>query len=180
MKKILLCLSPLVFLSACASLSEDECRGGDWRAIGYQDGKIGRYPTYLSEHAEACSEYGIAPNQSLWMQGRAEGLKHYCTVENAYRKGRNGTALNGVCSRNLSALEAANDHGFEYYKIGRKIARIESEIEEIERTLDQHLEDGVISPEEMWHREGLRRDLRRLERDVQELIREQRQYAELP
>ena len=59
---ILLALLSAMILSSCAPLSEDECRAGNWQAIGQADGAEGRDLNYIDQHAEACAEYGVAPD----------------------------------------------------------------------------------------------------------------------
>jgi len=58
-----LAASPLVFLMSCASLNEEACRSGDWATIGYNDGTRGRAESYITEHREACGEFGITPKR---------------------------------------------------------------------------------------------------------------------
>ena len=40
--RYLFLMIPFLALAACASLSESECKGGDWYAIGVEDGANGR------------------------------------------------------------------------------------------------------------------------------------------
>lgn len=114
-----LCLLSLILgLSACASLSEDECRVGDWQGIGYGDGTRGRMVTYFAEHVQSCSKLGIYPSQEQWLRGREQGLQHYCRADNAYRLGKSEYAFNPVCPpQQLDELNHA-------YRTGREYARI--------------------------------------------------------
>ncbi|NNJ66772.1 MAG: DNA repair protein, partial [Boseongicola sp.] len=41
----------LLTLAACASLSEETCRAGDWEQIGFQDGTRGAGPDEIFRHA---------------------------------------------------------------------------------------------------------------------------------
>ena len=45
MKNIIFCLATAGLLASCATLSEEACRQGDWRGIGYVDGTEGRLET---------------------------------------------------------------------------------------------------------------------------------------
>lgn len=124
-------IAPLLLLAACATLSEDECRGGDWFAIGQEDGTEGRKLSFLQQHSEACGEFGVAPDRSAYLQGREAGLKFYCTPDSAFREGRRGSRLSAVCpAGDLARLQRANQRGLDVH-------RIEDEIDDIEREIRQ-------------------------------------------
>ncbi len=126
----------VVALAACATLSEDACRGGNWSDIGLRDGSNGRSPDFIDQHTKACSRYGIAVDQSKWEAGRQQGLKTYCTARNVYREGANGRRLRSVCPIELQdALELANERGLRWHSIGQDIADAEREIRSINRQL---------------------------------------------
>ena len=123
-------------LASCATLSEDACREGDWSKIGFRDGSNGRGPEFLEQHAKACARFEIAVNQSEWEAGRRLGLPHYCTRSNVYREGTRGRWLRPVCpAEQQAALEAANDRGLMWYRIGQDIADAERDIRHINRLL---------------------------------------------
>jgi len=46
-------------VAGCASLSESECRGGDWYAIGIEDGAGGANAARLATHRDACAKYAV-------------------------------------------------------------------------------------------------------------------------
>lgn len=134
--RYLFLLTAALFLSACATLNEDQCRAGNWFDIGVRDGSNGRSSDFIFEHAKACNEFGIAPRAAPWRKGRIEGLKQYCTVSNAYRIGQRGQHLNPVCTGdNLLRLERANDRGLRWHDIQRRIRDAEREISEINSEL---------------------------------------------
>ena len=127
---------PFILLASCATLSEEQCRGGNWYDIGLQDGKAGRTADYLGKHAKACSKFGIAPNQSQWEDGRQDGLPLYCRPAQAWREGAKGRSLSPVCpAESLERLEQANWRGRTYHRIGQDIAEAEREIASINHTL---------------------------------------------
>ncbi len=135
MKYILLLLAPLV-LAACATLSEDQCRAGDWRAIGQNDGSNGRKPDFIIQHAKACNKIGIAPVRAAWEDGRQEGLTLYCRPRRAYEEGAKGKKLSPVCPiENLSRLERANDRGLTWHRIGQDISEAQGDIRTINAEL---------------------------------------------
>ncbi len=159
----------LVLLGGCASLSESECRQGDWRAIGAEDGRDGRDRARLGEHRQACVEYGIAPDEPAYLAGRDEGLRTYCTAGNGFRVGSAGSAYAGVCP---PLLEGAFLHAFEN---GRELHGLRSAVEEVGRRIDEderelrrvedelrYLERAVNETQDADRRRDLVRDLRRL------------------
>ncbi len=136
MRFLVLTLLALSMLAACASLSEDECRAGNWREIGQKDGADGRTADYIRTHVKACADYGIRPNAILWEQGRQEGLKVYCTVSNAYREGTRGHRLAPVCpAEDLARLARANAQGLELFDLKSEIRDTEHEIRDLRTEL---------------------------------------------
>lgn len=97
-----------VALSGCASLSENECRTADWRGIGLQDGLQGKTLGELEEHRRACAEYTIAVSERPYLDGREEGLREFCRLDNAFRVGLNGQKYLGVCPPAWTPTSAAS------------------------------------------------------------------------
>lgn len=123
-----------VFLGACATLSEDACRSGDWFSIGAADGARGRESDYLANHAKACADYGITPDRAEWEAGRQQGLRTYCTPETVYEEGRRGRSLSPVCpAADIERLERANETGLAYHRIEQRIDRLERDLFDISR-----------------------------------------------
>lgn len=90
-----------VGLSGCATLSRDECRQGDWASIGQRDGATGYPPSRIQQHAEACSNFGIAHNAAAYKAGWDRGIVLYCTPENGFETGRKNESYHGLCPANL-------------------------------------------------------------------------------
>lgn len=84
-------------VSSCATMSQEECLRGDWRAVGYGDGVDGRAMSRIDDHAKACAKTGVTPDLALYTEGREEGLKRYCTEMNGFRVGREGHSYAHVC-----------------------------------------------------------------------------------
>ena len=120
--KRLVIIGGIYFLSACATLSKQECMIGDWQAIGYNDGVAGYAADRLASHTKACSKASITPDYQLWERGRQLGLKQYCTVTSAYNIGRRGQKLNNVCPITLAnSLQVANQKGLDYYSLDSQL-----------------------------------------------------------
>ena len=94
--------------TGCATLNESEWRNADWRTIGFEDGARGASASRIGEHREACAGHDIAPDLTAYRQGRDEGLRQYCRVQNGFRLGEQGKAYTGVCPEDVeSAFQAA-------------------------------------------------------------------------
>jgi len=86
---------------SCATLSEDQCMTGDWAGIGYGDGANGYGTGRFGDHVKACEKYGVVPDQSVYMTGRARGLTVYCQPDRGFQVGRQGGSYGGVCPSSL-------------------------------------------------------------------------------
>lgn len=119
----------LVGLASCASLSEEQCREGDWASIGYADGLKGRPQTRLSDHFEACGDYGIRPDPTAYGTAWARGVEVYCQPGNGFEVGRRGRPYKGVCPSHLEG-------GFlQSYRIGLGLHEREEALEDAEDDL---------------------------------------------
>jgi len=107
-------------LAGCATLSTDECSTGDWQKIGVQDGNDGRTLDRFSRHASACKLDKTETSRNLYISGRQEGLKVYCTTVRGYREGALGQTYNGVCPAGTSAQFLKG------YELGKRIHEIEA------------------------------------------------------
>ena len=165
-------LLPLL-LAACASLTEKECRAGDWREIGRKDGAAGVPLTELSRHREACAEHGVAPDTAQYREGHAAGLKSYCTPAGGYLAGRRGDSYREVCPA------GAGEKAFlDAFRHGREVHALILEIRDLRRNLDD-LEmaamSGDYAPEDRtqlrFRAEEVGRRLRLREWDLERLDR---------
>ena len=116
----------LIFYVSCASMNEEECKNGNWNAIGIKDGINGSALNQYKKHEEACSKYGVSVDLAEYKNGRNEGLQTYCTPENGYEIGSNGKKYYNVCS---------NQKFNKNYKLGRKVYELESEIHKLENEI---------------------------------------------
>jgi hypothetical protein len=143
-RTLMLSLACVTLLSACSSLSEDECRVGDWYGIGFGDGTAGKSLDELQEHREACADYGIAPNLDAYIDGRNRGLAQYCRPGSGYRQGVAGHEYDGVCTGpgELAFIEAFNAglrvHALKVEKkdLEREISHNDSRIDDIIDEID--------------------------------------------
>lgn len=135
-----------LLLSGCATLTETQCRSGDWQGIGLRDGANGRSSDFFLEHAKACADYGITPDRVAWTAGRAQGLTLYCTPRNAWEQGSEGKLLRPVCE-NAAALQSAHRRGLRYHHAVQEIRSLQRRIGEIDAEIAS-LPDGdpMIGP----------------------------------
>lgn len=91
-----------LLLAGCASLppinpmTAEQCAAIDWAGVGRDDGARGAPSTELARHVGHCP--GLPPqSQAAWAEGRAQGLRVFCTPESGYALGRAGREYHGVC-----------------------------------------------------------------------------------
>ncbi len=140
MKQIAVLAASLV-LVACASkpsVSEFQCKAGDWETIGYRDGAQGFQSTRLLSHQEACGEYAIVPNREGYMAGWHSGVQQFCNPENGFSMGQEGKRDNGVCQGDLRApFVAAYEDGRRLYQAQRDVNLIVKQLNSYHQRLDQ-------------------------------------------
>lgn len=126
----------LLALSGCASLDENECRTADWRDLGRKDGRHGYPQSRLAEHHEACIVHGIRPDEKRYAEGRQEGLRIYCVLDNAVREGLAGRRYEGVCSSGIDRdFSDLNDAALRVYSARNEIDSTDSLITNLENEM---------------------------------------------
>ena len=66
MRKLALVL--LLLASACASMSESECRSADWYALGERDGLFGS-PARIDTYAFQCQRFNLQAAADRYLDG---------------------------------------------------------------------------------------------------------------
>lgn len=138
-------LLTLLVLSACASLSKEECLAADWYTIGVEDGSRGYAVSRIGAHRKACAEVGVQPDMARYSEGRSFGLQSFCTRERGYSEGENGRSYRGVCPPHLEPIFMQGYlAGQDVYRVKKDIRRLEGElagvrkeVAEIRENLDQ-------------------------------------------
>jgi hypothetical protein len=151
----------LVFwLAGCASISEEQCRSGDWYGIGWLDGSRGLPPDRLASHQKACGEYGLSVDGEAYRKGREAGLQVFCTPENGLAQGKSGQAFRPVCPGSSSrAYQRAFELGHEIWMVQKSITELEKKREDLEAVI---LDDS--QPKDV--RKDALEELRRIEDDL--------------
>ncbi|MBL4580496.1 MAG: DUF2799 domain-containing protein [Gammaproteobacteria bacterium] len=119
-----------VMLSACAAMSEEECRYSDWTAVGYEDGADGRSSDRFGDYRRACADHSITPDFQAWQAGREQGSIEYCQPLRGFQLGESGGYYSGVCSSNLEPVFLdAFRLGAELYSLRSNLSAIASRAE---------------------------------------------------
>ncbi|AMK79187.1 MULTISPECIES: DUF2799 domain-containing protein [Methylomonas] len=147
-----------VSLSGCATLSQQDCLRGDWFGVGVQDGRSGATADLLHDHQKACSEYGIAVNNSQYFAGREQGINEYCRIENAFNEGLAGHDYRHVCPPAIDGVFSR------YHAAAYAVHQGRAELDRIDSDLfskEGNLGDKKLSDKD---RARIREDIRHLER----------------
>lgn len=162
-RAVLTIFSLAFWLAGCASLSEGECRSGNWYEIGRADGARGLQMRAVDSHREACAKFGVRPDYPRYRRDREQGLLSYCTPSNGYQEGRHGYSYGRVCPAHLEPGFLRNYRfAYKIYDLERELSDVSGEIVSIK----DRLEDGKLEPKK---RKKLRRALRELREDKHDL-----------
>lgn len=136
MKVLVLACVALVYLSGCATLSQEDCVRGNWLDIGYNDGHNGETTSRINEHQKACSEYGIRIDMQKYSAGREQGLVEYCKLDNAFTTGLEGHEYQYVCPAAIDSLfRRYNSAAYTVYQDRSELTRIDNELSSKESKL---------------------------------------------
>lgn len=124
-------LLSLLALAGCATLTADQCKVANWRALGVEDGALGYGETRFLDYTKDCAKAGVTPDRTAWEAGRTEGLKQFCTPEGAYSAGVDGRPFRGRCSPETPDQLAALEKGQAYHAITADIADLRYQIAEL-------------------------------------------------
>lgn len=108
-----------VLLTACHTMSLDECQKTNWYQLGYNEGY--NEEKNISQHQKACNRFSITPDFKAYNKGHQQGyddfLASYCDTNRAYHLGRKGKSYRDICPPHLRAgfMESYHD-GFSAFK----------------------------------------------------------------
>ncbi|WP_129775762.1 DUF2799 domain-containing protein [Peristeroidobacter soli] len=115
----------LVAISGCATMDREECLTVDWRTIGFEDGVAGHSADRIGEHRKACAKHGVTPDLTAYQEGRAEGLREFCTPSNGFRLGSRGGSYSGICPADLDpAFADAFQDGHQLYTLESRLSNV--------------------------------------------------------
>ena len=90
----LLCL---FVVTACSQMSHQDCLDMNWYATGLADASTGVPASNGIERSRVCGKYGESFEPQQYNTGYQAGIETYCTKENGFAVGRNGTKYSSVC-----------------------------------------------------------------------------------
>ena len=132
----LLLTLPLALAVGChksGSVSENQCRAGDWETLGYRDGVHGLRSTRLLAHQDACGEFGAVPDRETYLRGWRAGIAEFCQEDNGFVQGERGAGYANVCPERVErAFLRGYNAGRELFEARRACARVEGAIAELE------------------------------------------------
>lgn len=182
----------LALLSGCATMTANECLGGNWSRIGYQDGTDGYPVSRLGDHERACAAHGVGVDARAYLEAREQGLEEYCTPSRGYYVGSNGRNYAGVCPAwNEAGFLAGYADGRVVHEAQRDVSQARSDIQTLENRIRRLRKDidaargrereaaGTVGRgrEESEEIRGMRANLRRAEVDLQQ-ARRRHEYAQ--
>lgn len=176
-----LALAAVTMLSACATISQDECVAGNWSDLGYRDGNKGVARDRIADYVSKCGEYGQDVDRQSYLSSYETGLSHYCVYDKGYALGEKGNHYNAVCSGELASdFRAGFDDGFAAYELrqrydgyNNKINNLEDEVDDVaDRLRDPALTDAEEKKRLKKKRNRLREELSDLEWDFNRFKRE--------
>lgn len=128
-----LALLALLALTGCATLTTDQCKVADWRALGVEDGALGYGESRFLAYTKDCADAGVTPDRLAWEAGRQEGLLRFCTPEGAYSAGVDGRPFRGRCAPETPEQLAALEKGQNWRAITAEIEDLRIEILELDQ-----------------------------------------------
>ncbi len=146
----------VLLLVSCETISEQDCQAGNWADIGYKDGVKGKSRAKIADYVQTCSEYGAEVDRQTYLQSYDTGLTYYCTYDNGFERGRNGSSYNTVCggsdnTEGAADFRAGYDDGYSEYELRQRYARYETDIDDLQAELQDvkaRLADPAIAADE--------------------------------
>lgn len=158
-------------LGGCATLSQNECLTADWYQIGLRDGYDGQPRARLAQHRDACTRFGVRPDEPAYFSGREQGLHQYCTDRRGFEVGSAGRTYRQVCT------PLTEPDFLRGYRLGQDLHRDRERARQIEQDT-RELERRLSDTEDAEERESLRRRIRFLDEDTVLLRRQLLQREE--
>jgi hypothetical protein len=122
----------VIGLSACASLSPDECKQADWYLIGMTDAQKGYAKLRIDEHRKACAKVHVTPDLFTYQRGHEKGQKTYCTTANGFSQGSAGSNYQGACEGFLA------EDFLRGYRDGQQLYQARSRVDQLYRDIDNY------------------------------------------
>jgi len=163
--RVLFILLSSALVSACATMSPEECKLANWHDVGLRDGLEGKSISVLDARTKDCAEAKVPVDAKTYLSGRELGLKTFCRVENALPLGLNGGSYEGVCPPWVDQeFRWRFQIGHAVYEGRNEVSRLDGRIASAERRLSASKHD-----EEKRLREAKTdEDRKRIRREIDE------------
>ena len=127
-----------VLLFGCATMSEEQCRGANWAALGQSDARDGDMPEFGADRVKSCVEKGIPGNFAEWKRGWEIGRREVCTPGNAHAWAqRSSDYKSGFCPPDLEpAFLSVYAPARERYLFEKRIRDLQFQIDDKSRSLE--------------------------------------------
>lgn len=125
MIRLIMGLAMAFLVTACASLSKDECLNADWHLIGFEDGSSGHALDRVGRHRKACASVNVVPDIGRYETGHEKGARQYCTRARGYAEGVKGAAYYGICPLDLV------DEFLQAYRDGQALYQVDKQLDEL-------------------------------------------------
>lgn len=128
----------LLTLSACSSISKEECQIGDWYSLGVNDGKAGELSSKFRDYQKDCGKHGVAPDFKAYTEGHSQGLVFYCDFPHGEAHGRSGADYNTACTGKLEpAFRSGYQQGHRWYLAKKRVDDIASALSSLQYRIEQ-------------------------------------------
>ncbi|MBH1963864.1 MAG: DUF2799 domain-containing protein [Comamonadaceae bacterium] len=133
-----------LLLSGCASMSEEQCRGANWAALGHSDARDGDMPDFGAQRVQSCAEKGVRGNLSEWQRGWEQGRREVCVPGNADSWARRDSEYKpGFCPPDMEPLFLSiYTPARERYRFEKRIRDLQQQIDERSRRLEEVIRDS--------------------------------------
>jgi len=174
----ILLVAILCGLTACASMSKEECLTADWKTIGYEDGSLGRPDSTIQSHRKSCAKINVTPDLAQYQQGHREGARAYCKKSTGYQLGVSGGAYYNICPPDLEAsFLQAYRLGQELYVLTQSIAKVQSDISSYRSSVNE-LEKQKLTEKDAIVEGGSAKERRQHLKEIDHLDAEMRRYQD--
>ena len=132
-----------VLLSGCATMSEEQCRGANWAALGQSDAHDGDMPDFGAKRVQSCAEKGVRGNLAEWQRGWEIGRREVCTPGNAVSWAQRGSDYTpGFCPPDMEGVfMSVYRPARERYQYEKRIRDLQTQIDDRSRRLEDIIRD---------------------------------------
>jgi hypothetical protein len=131
-----------LILSACSTTPPEQasCDQQDWYELGRRDGTQGIPSDRLTQHRNTCRKDSFkAEWDTMYTNGRNAGLVDYCSTDNGYELGRQGSTYFYVCPSTMEPLFLSG------YRRGQQARNLELEIKKLDTRIETTVQKIVQS-----------------------------------